>query len=92
MCADVYNRIAILYGYARHIYAFPIASITIYDAMPLFLANIQTIKVLRNNLRAINFLNTKSGDLLATLVYDFEIGGSWEKMATEMWNEMGRDC
>ena len=72
--------------------AFPIASITIYDAMPLFLGHIQTIEVLRNNLRAINFLSTRSGDLLATLVYDFEIGGPWEKMATEMCNEMGRVC
>ena len=72
--------------------AFPIASITIYNAMPLFLAHIQTIEVLWNNLRAINFLSTRSGDLLATLVYDFEIGGLWEKMATEMCSEMGRDC
>lgn len=73
--------------------AFPIASITIYNAMPLFLAHIQTIEVLRTNLRAINFLSTRSGDLLATLVYELEIGEAWEVMATEMCNELGKkDC
>lgn len=70
--------------------AFPIASITIYNAMPLFLAHIQTVEVLRTNLRAINFLSTLSGDLLATLVYELEIGKAWEEMAIEMCNELGK--
>jgi tRNA/tmRNA/rRNA uracil-C5-methylase (TrmA/RlmC/RlmD family) len=73
--------------------AFPIASIAIYNAMPLFLAYIQTTEVLRNNLRAINFLSTRNGDLLATLIYDLEMGETWEAMATEMCSELGKnDC
>jgi tRNA (Uracil-5-)-methyltransferase len=73
--------------------AFPIASIAIYNAMPLFLAHIQTIEVLRNNLRAINFLSTRNGDLLATIIYDLEMGETWDAMATEMCSKLGKnDC
>ena len=68
---------------------FPIASIAIYNAMPLFLAYMQTIEVLRINLRAINFLSTRNGDLLATLIYDLEMGETWEAMATEMCSKLG---
>lgn len=73
-----------------HVDAFPIASIAIYNAMPLFLAHIQTIETLRNNLRAINFLSTRNGDLLATLIYDLEMGETWEAMATEMCSKLGK--
>jgi hypothetical protein len=76
-----------------HVDAFPIASVAIYNAMPLFLSYIQTIKVLRNNLRAINFFSTRNGDLLATLIYDLEMGEAWEAMASEMCCKLGKnDC
>ena len=69
--------------------SFPIASRIIYDTMPIMLSYLQTIPELNTNLRAINFLSTLSGDLIATLVYEHELDCIWKQKATEMHGRLG---
>ena len=68
---------------------FPIASIAIYNAMPILLKYIQAVKELRTDLRAINFLSSLSGELIASLVYERHIDLNWEKEAKSMFKKLG---
>ncbi len=72
-----------------NVISFPIASITIYNAMPILLAYVQTVAELHTDLRAINFLSTLSGELIATLVYGNELNCVWEEKAIEMQSKLG---
>jgi hypothetical protein len=72
-----------------NVITFPIASISIYNAMPILLAYVETVPELRTDLRAINFLSTLSGDLVATLVYGNELTGIWQEKAIEMQSKLG---
>jgi hypothetical protein len=72
-----------------NVISFPIASISIYNAMPILLAYVETVPELRTDLRAINFLSTLSGELVATLVYGNELSGIWEEKAIEMQSKLG---
>lgn len=69
--------------------SFPIASISIYNTMPILLQYVQGVHELRDDLRAINFLSTLSGEVIATLVYEKQIDSAWEKKATEMLSILG---
>lgn len=69
--------------------SFPIASRIIYDTMPIILKYLQTSPELHTDLRAINFLSTLSGDLIATLVYDCKLDCLWEAKAVEMHETLG---
>lgn len=72
-----------------NVISFPIASIAIYNAMPILLAYVQTVAELHTDLRAINFLSTLSGELIATLVYGNELNTIWEEKAIEMQSKLG---
>jgi tRNA (Uracil-5-)-methyltransferase len=72
-----------------NVLSFPIASISIYNAMPILLAYVETVSELHTDLRAINFLSTLSGELIATLVYGNELNGIWEDKAIEMQSKLG---
>ena len=69
--------------------SFPIASIAIYNAMPILLKYIQTKRELYSDLRAINFLSTISGELIASLVYERQIDFNWEEEAITMQKDLG---
>ena len=69
--------------------SFPIASKIIYDTMPIILTYLQNVPELHTDLRAINFLSTLSGDLIATLVYESKLDSLWELKATEMHQALG---
>ena len=69
--------------------SFPIASIAIYNAMPILLKYIQSKKELYSDLRAINFLSTLSGELIASLVYERQIDLNWEEEAITMQKNLG---
>jgi tRNA (Uracil-5-)-methyltransferase len=69
--------------------SFPIASRIIYDTMPIILTYLQTVPELHTDLRAINFLSTLSGDLIATLVYECKLDCLWEVKAIEMHGRLG---
>lgn len=72
-----------------NVISFPIASIAIYNAMPVLLEYIETVPELHTDLRAINFLSTLSGELIATLVYGNELSSIWEEKAIEMQSKLG---
>lgn len=69
--------------------SFPIASTAIYNAMPILLKYVQTVKELQTDLRAINFLSTLSGELIATFVYELELSSIWEIKGKEMHSKLG---
>ena len=69
---------------------FPIASIQIYNTMPIILEYIQNVPELKFDLRAINFLSTMSGELIATLIYENQIDSNWEMKAIAMQSHLGR--
>ena len=72
-----------------NVISFPIASISIYNAMPVLLAYVQRVSELHTDLRAVNFLSTLSGELIATLVYGNELTSNWEEKAIEMHSKLG---
>ena len=69
--------------------SFPIASIAIYNAMPILLKYVESKKELYSDLRAINFLSTLTGELIASLVYERQIDLNWEEEAIIMQKNLG---
>ncbi len=63
--------------------SFPIASLQIYNIMPIILHEIEKDFELYLDLRAINFLSSSTGDLIATLIYERPLdSNTWTEHAT----------
>ncbi|CAE7764042.1 trmA, partial [Symbiodinium microadriaticum] len=63
---------------------FPLASIFINAAMPALLQYIKNDPILRNHIKAANFLSTSAGDLCITLIYDDPLHDMWRENGTEV--------
>ena len=60
---------------------FPVASILINKAMKALLKDIKTRKVLRERLFQVDFLSTKSGELLISMLYHKPLTDEWHQNA-----------
>lgn len=56
---------------------YPLGSIFINYAMNPLLSHLESQVVLRDNLRAVNFLSTTKGDLSITLIYEKKLSEEW---------------
>ncbi len=56
---------------------FPIASIQIFNMMPILLSELEKRTELHNDLRAINYLSSSAGDFIATLIYERPLDDTW---------------
>lgn len=60
---------------------FPVASVLINQAMSALLADVKDKQLLRERLFQVDFLSTKSGELLISLLYHKPLSEEWEKEA-----------
>lgn len=71
--------------------AFDIGSPAIQAAMPRLLAAIEGDALLRRKLYAVEFLTTRDGQVLVTLIYHKPLGNDWLEAATAMREHLGID-
>jgi hypothetical protein len=64
--------------------AFPIAASPIYCTMPMLLRYIEGVEELSEDLKAINFLSTMTGELIATMIYERPLTDEWLRCAQIM--------
>ena len=69
--------------------SFPIGSSAMVEAMPRLLAVINATPLLRRKLYAAEFLTTRAGAVLATLIYHRPLGDDWQEAAMEARHRLG---
>lgn len=70
---------------------FPVASARINSLMPPLLAAINASDVLRKKLFCAEFLTTKAGDALITLIYHKSLDAHWQNEANQLRASLGVD-
>jgi len=68
---------------------FPIGSVLINQLMPNLLSRINSSDLLRKKLYVAEFLTTKSGDALVTLIYHKPLEQEWETEARQLSDDIG---
>lgn len=63
---------------------FPVASTLINKAMVALLDNIREVEILRRKLFQVDFLSTKSGELLISLLYHKQLDEQWQELALQL--------
>lgn len=67
---------------------FPIASLAINQLMPVLLNKIKTNPILKDKLFQIDFLNSKHGEMLVTLIYHKKLDDTWQAIANDLATEL----
>lgn len=70
---------------------FPIGSRAMVDTMPALLDAINREPLLRRKLYAAEFLTTRNGQVLTTLIYHRPLGEEWQQVARELGQQLGID-
>lgn len=69
--------------------SFPIASLPIYEIMQPLLQYVRRHEILRSGLRAIHFLSTLTGEVVASLVYDIPLSvETWQPAGTALRDDL----
>lgn len=68
--------------------SFPLASIYISTCMPILLDYLKHDDVLRNHIKAVNFLSTTTGDLSITLIYEGSFSADWTNHAQVLFDSL----
>ncbi|MAT52138.1 MAG: tRNA (uridine(54)-C5)-methyltransferase TrmA [Porticoccaceae bacterium] len=68
---------------------FPIGSPAMVEVMPRLLASINANELLRRKLYAVEFLTTRGGQVLATLIYHRPLDNSWQSAAMTVEQQLG---
>lgn len=67
---------------------FPIASLAINQLMPVLLQHLQANQLLKERLFEINFLNSRHGDMLVTLIYHKKLDETWQALAQQLAQQL----
>lgn len=70
---------------------FPIGSRAMVDTMPALLEAINREPLLRRKLYGAEFLTTRNGQVLVTLIYHRPLGEEWQQVARDLGQQLGID-